>query len=182
MKDDVLAVLHSEEGEAERSATGIPGIDADKVAWLLRDDQRGNADLRNDVVSALMFDSTVPLTVDAHVKDGIVTLTGTVTWDGEREDAKVLVGCVPGVLGILDEIRMTPGPADDDTDIGSEIVSLLERIPSLEGAELWVETPCHGTVVLSGAVESWTDHDQAVVAVWSVPGVAHVEDCVLVQG
>jgi osmotically-inducible protein OsmY len=125
---------------------------------------------------------TVPITVYAHVKDGIVTLTGTVTWDGEREDAKVLVACVPGVLGVLDEIRMTPAPADEDTDIGSEIASLLESIPSLEEAELWVETPCHGTVVLSGAVESWTGHDQAVVAVWSVPGVAHVEDCVLVQG
>jgi osmotically-inducible protein OsmY len=76
-----------EEGEADRSATGIAGIDANKVAWLLRDDQRGNAAVRNDVVRALMLDSTVPLTVDMHVKDGIVTLTGTVTRDAEREDA-----------------------------------------------------------------------------------------------
>jgi osmotically-inducible protein OsmY len=121
-----------EEGVADTSATGITGIDANKVAWLLRDDQRGNADLRNGVVRALMLDSTIPLTVDAHVKDGIVTLTGTVTWDGEREDAKVLVACVPGVLGVLEEIRMTPAPADEDTGIGSEIVSLLESIPSLD--------------------------------------------------
>jgi hypothetical protein len=104
MKYDVLVALDSEEREADRSATGIPGIDADKVAWLLRDDQRDDADVRNDVVRALVLDSTVPVTVDAHVQDGTVTLTGTVTWDGEREDAKVVVACVPGVLGILDSV------------------------------------------------------------------------------
>ena len=73
------------------------------------------------------------------MKDGIVTLMGTVTNDGERENA-----VFPGVLGILDEIRMAPGLGDDDTDINSEIATVLERIPSLDGAAYRHERALNG--------------------------------------
>jgi hypothetical protein len=41
------------------------------------DRERDDADLRGDVLQALMLDRLVPLTVDAKVRAGIVTLTGT---------------------------------------------------------------------------------------------------------
>src|SRR5215475_2066648 len=43
-------------------------------------DQRDNDDLRGDVLEALMLDGSVPMTVDAHAQDGLVTLTGTAQW------------------------------------------------------------------------------------------------------
>ena len=40
-------------------------------------DQRDDEDLRGDVLEALMLDGSVPMTVDAQARDGLVTLTGT---------------------------------------------------------------------------------------------------------
>ncbi|WP_127022335.1 BON domain-containing protein [Rheinheimera mangrovi] len=35
-------------------------------------------------------------------------------------------------------------------------------------------------VVLTGTVNSWSEHDQALVSVWSTPGVSHVTDHIYV--
>jgi hypothetical protein len=44
-------------------------------------------DLRGDVLQ-LMLDVPVPVTIDAQVRDGFVTLTGTAAWHYQREAAK----------------------------------------------------------------------------------------------
>jgi osmotically-inducible protein OsmY len=49
---------------------------------------RNEADLRGDVLHALMLDSLVPKTVEALVGDGYVTLTGSVNWRYQREEAE----------------------------------------------------------------------------------------------
>lgn len=35
-------------------------------------------------------------------------------------------------------------------------------------------------VVLTGTVNSWSEHDKALVSVWSTPGVSHVTDHIYV--
>src|SRR5258708_38314908 len=92
-------------GSFSEQAEDTAELSAEKLACLRSTALRDDVDLRRDALRALMLDSLVPLTVDAQASDGVVTLSGTVTSDAEREDAKFLVGCVPGVLGILDEIR-----------------------------------------------------------------------------
>ena len=65
---------------------------------------RPDTEVHRDVLRALLFDSLVPLTVDAQVRDGVVTLTGTIAAECEREDARYLAGLVPGVCGVIDEL------------------------------------------------------------------------------
>jgi osmotically-inducible protein OsmY len=48
-------------------------------------------------------------------------------------------------------------------------------------AELTVGSAGWGTVVLSGAVQSRSDHDLAIATAWSVSDVQAVEDCVDVE-
>jgi osmotically-inducible protein OsmY len=55
-----------------------------------------------------------PLSVDAQVQDGIATLTGSVRWHRERDDAMYLAGCVPGVLGVIDNLVLIPAPRDGE--------------------------------------------------------------------
>jgi osmotically-inducible protein OsmY len=43
-----------------------------------------------------------------------------------------------------------------------------------------VDSPYTGVLVLSGAVSSWAEHDDALVAAWSAPGVTEVYDRVVV--
>ena len=91
-----------------------PGVSAERLAMLLRTDPRDDSDVRSDVLRALTLDSLVPLSVDAQVRDGIVTLTGTVSWQHERKDAIYLAGCIPGVLGVIDNLVLIPAPRDGD--------------------------------------------------------------------
>lgn len=127
-------------------------LTGDQVDRLLQVARRPDADVQRDVLRALLLESLVPLTVDARAADGIVTLTGTVGGEQEREDARQAAGCVPGVLGIIDDV-----------------------------AELTVDQPCPGTVVLTGAVRTRSDHDLATATAWSVVGVTAVDDCIDIE-
>ena len=102
------------DGAATAPAGGFGGVSAERLAMLLRTDPRDDGDVRRDVLRALMLDSGVPLSVDVQVQDGIVTLTGTVKWHHERDDAVYLAGCIPGVLGVIDNLVLIPAPRDGD--------------------------------------------------------------------
>ena len=158
--------------------TEMPGTRGDQLRPLLDAEQRDDADVLREVLRALTLDTLVPLTVDAQVLGGVVTLTGTVSRPGDREDAQLVVACVPGVLGITD--HMTLIPEGDGGDVEAEIGAALGRT-EIDAGELTVEIPCDGTVVLSGAVSCRADYDRAVAAVWSVPGVIGVDDCIVVD-
>ena len=56
--------------------------------WLAA--ERPDADVQRQVLRALLLDTRVPLTVDARVHDGIVTLTGLVAseWGAGMPDPR----------------------------------------------------------------------------------------------
>jgi hypothetical protein len=65
---------------------------------------RAGAEVRRDVLRMLVLDGLVPMTADVQVRDGIVTLNGSVASEREREDVSYLAGLVPGVFGIVDQL------------------------------------------------------------------------------
>jgi osmotically-inducible protein OsmY len=152
-------------------------LTGDQVDRLLRAARRPDADLQRDVLAALRHEALVPLTVDIRVADGIVTLTGTIGGEQERQDAKQVAGWVPGVLGIIDNLvrlpRLGTGEAAEE-----EVAAALSRTTITDVAELTVDQPCPGTVVLTGSVRTRRHHDLAIAAAWSVAGVTAVDDCI----
>jgi osmotically-inducible protein OsmY len=60
------------------------------------------------------------------------------------------------------------------------IKKALERNAKLDAEELSVETS-NGTVAVSGVVGSWSEHDAALDAAWSAPGVKDVRDLIVVD-
>jgi osmotically-inducible protein OsmY len=194
--------LHHELGEAsDAEMSGYPSgrrlrlADDDDGAWgagclqtagreAERDvASRDDGEVRKDVLRALLLDSLVPLTVDAQVSDGVVTLTGTAGSEHERTDATFLAGRVPGVVGVLDHMVPRPRPPDDDDDeaIRDAVASALACTAIADVADLTVGSAGWGTVVLSGAVHSHGDHDLAIATAWSVADVGAVEDCIQVE-
>ncbi len=171
-----------EKREAEKAAArvnGVTDVSNELQVRILDGSKRDDADLRGDVLQALMLDSLVPKTVDAKVRDGFVTLTGTADWQYQREEAEFLTASVPGVLGIRDDITLISTP--DGRDIESDISDAFRRSARLDADELSVDTTSYGTVILAGAVSSWAEHDEAVAAVWSAPGVTEVDDRIVVE-
>jgi osmotically-inducible protein OsmY len=146
---------------------------------LMGESKRLDADLRGAVLQALMLDGAIPPTVDARVTDGVVTLTGTAQWQHEREEAELVAGNVVGVLALVNEIRLTT-PAPYAGDVQESISKAFERNARIDATSLRVDAS-DGEVTLSGVVPSWAEHDAAVSAAWSAPGVKAVVDELVVE-
>ncbi len=105
---------------------------------LLDGSKRDDADLAATCSRALMLDRLVPMTVDAKVRDGLVTLTGTAQWQYQRDEAEFLTASVPGVSGIENDITLTSTP--DGRDIQHDISDAFRRSAKLDAEELSVDT------------------------------------------
>jgi osmotically-inducible protein OsmY len=170
-----------EKREAKKDAErvyGVKHVRNELDVQVMNDERRPNADLRGDILQALTLDTLVPATVDAHVADGFVTLTGTANWQFQREEAEFVASNVPGVISVTDEVRLVaPGPSAHD--VQHSIKKAMERNAKLDAESVSIESE-NGTVTLRGTVSSWADHDEAVDAAWAAPGVTRVKDHILV--
>ena len=81
--------------------------------------------------------------------------------------------------GIRNDIALRSTP--DGRDIKNDISDAFRRSARLDADELSVDTTSCGTVILAGAVSSWAEHDEAVAAAWSAPGVTEVDDRIVVE-
>ena len=153
---------------------GVVSVDNQLEVRILNEQRRDDADLRGDVLQALMLDSLVPSTVDANVKDGFVTLTGPVDWQYQREEAAFMAGNILGVTGVENDIHLE-SPAPYAGDVQHSIKKALERAAKLDADDIHVETE-NGKATLNGSVGSWVEHDAAVAAAWAAPGVTDVDD------
>jgi len=146
---------------------------------LLDTERRDDADLRGAVLQALMLDSLVPSTVDARVKDGTVTLTGWAPYNYQRDEAKFVAGNVPGVIDLDDQVALTIG-APTPADVRHYINKAFTRDARVDAEALSIDTD-ENIVTLSGHVRSWVEHDAAINAAWSAPGVVDVDDRIVVE-
>jgi osmotically-inducible protein OsmY len=167
--------------EARKAAErvwGVVSVDNEIDVELMGEQRREDADLRGDVLQALMLDSLIPTSVDAWVEDGVVTLTGTVEWQYQRDEAESVAGNLLGVVAIENDIYLadtTPSSAD----VEKKIEKAFSRNAKLDANALTVST-ANGTVTLSGQVGSWDEHDDAIAAAWAAPGVKSVDDLLTV--
>jgi osmotically-inducible protein OsmY len=163
--------------EAQRAAERVHGVKKvtnDLEVRLIGPKGKEDAELRADVLQALMLDSLVPSTIDAQVSDGFVTLTGSADYQFQREEAEHVVINIVGIVALNDEIKLVhPSPSADE--VKRTIGESFERNASIDAGRVRVSTS-EDTVVLEGLVSSWAEHDAAVAAAWSASGVKHVDD------
>jgi osmotically-inducible protein OsmY len=170
-----------EKREAKKAAERVYGVTAvnDELRVRVLDkDRREDTELRGDILQALILDGLIPTTVDARVTGGFVTLTGTATWQYQRDEAKFIVANVPGVFAIEDQIKLITAP--DGRDIKNDISGAFARSARLDADGLSVSAS-PGSVTLSGVVRSWAEHDEAIAAAWAAPGVTEVHDHIKVE-
>ena len=163
--------------EARKAAErvwGVTRVTNDLEVRLLTEHRRADADLRGDVLQALMLDALVPGTIGVTVQDGVVTLTGTAERQFQREEAEFVAGTVAGVTGVQNDVELT-GPTPSSHNVDHSIKKALERDAKLDAGNIVVAT-APGTVTLNGTVASWAEHDAAVAAAWAAPGVRTVHD------
>ncbi|SRR6266550_8190402 len=135
-------------------------------------------ELRGAVLKAMALDGSIPDTIHAEAFAGTVTLTGTVTWAWQRDEAEFIVGNVPGVHDVDNEMEVK-NPQPKAGDVKESIKKAFKRTAKLDSDDLTVDTN-NGTVMVKGTVSSWFEHDAAMSAAWAAPGVTNVEDDILV--
>jgi osmotically-inducible protein OsmY len=172
--------------DARNAAQRVRGVTSvsDRLTVLIpAQDRPGDADLRADVLLALALNGSIPASTDALVQDGLITLTGTVTFQYQRDEAELICASVPGALGIKDEttlIRLPSRGQRRHAAVQQAIRAAFRRSAGLAVRDLSTDARADGTVIVAGTVTSWAEHDEALAAVWSAPGVTDVDDRIVV--
>ncbi|WFU34329.1 BON domain-containing protein [Bradyrhizobium brasilense] len=168
--------------EAEIAAKRVAGVLAvanDIEVRLPAIDQRPDPDIARDAVAALK--SQLPISHDqikVIVKDGWITLEGTVEWQYQKTTADTAVRKVKGVKGVTNVITLKP--KIQPTDIQRKIQDAFKRSAEVDAERISVEVR-GSEVMLEGTVRSWIEREEAERVAWSAPGVTKVEDRIVVR-
>jgi osmotically-inducible protein OsmY len=168
--------------EAEADAKRVAGVLAvanDIEVRLPEIDERPDPEIARDAVARIK--SELPYSwekIRAVVKNGWLTLEGEVEWNYQRERAKQAVRRARGVKGVVNNIEVKPQVAP--MEIRRKIEEALRRAAEIDASRITVETS-GGQVILRGTVRSWAERQEAERAAWSAPGVARVDNRIIVS-
>ena len=119
---------------AVKRVRGVRGVANDLMVRLRI--ERPDPDVAQDAVAALALRAAVPQTVQVAVHEGRITLTGTVSWYFQKEEAERAVRHVPGARGVMNHVQVVGRPTTRDVN-----------------ARLW--RPCTGARTLMPVTSAW---------------------------
>ncbi|MDQ0391054.1 BON domain-containing protein [Labrys monachus] len=168
---------YAEKIAAETVVRRIKGVRAIAVEIEVRypsDRKTADDQIAQRAVAVIAWDAMVPEgVVEVKVEKGWVTLTGSVTWQFQREAAETAVRKLSGVIGVINHVMVKPHV--QATDVKSKIMAALKRDAEFEADAIRVNVD-GGKVVLEGKIKAWHERSVAERAAWSAPGVSSVED------
>ena len=163
---------------AAKRVAGVKGVANDLSVTLWPGTERDDTDIAQAAVRALEWNPRVPKgAVKVTVKDGWVTLEGSVDWNYQREAAALAVEPLGGVTRVVNRIALRPKVVPNAVE--KRVQSAFQRSASIDAKHVHAET-YGGRVILRGVVRSWAEREDAERAAWSVAGVTEVDNHLVV--
>lgn len=182
VKDGVVTLAgevssYVEKWTAERAAQRVSGVKALAVEMEVKLSELGkrtDADIARSAETSLSWVTSLPVdAIKVMVEGGLLTLTGDVEWQYQRQDAFDSVRHLPGVTGVSNQIAVKPSLSA--TVVKSDIEATLKRRAAVDANSIAVEVN-GADVTLTGTVHSWAERDLAMQSAWSSSGVRNVID------
>ena len=158
---------------------GVKAI-ADEIEIRVRGThERDDSDIAESIARILEWNAMLENQhIQAKVVNGLVTLSGEVDSNREREEATSSVHRVLGVKALTN--RITVKPRVTTTQVERQITNALARHAALDARQIHVTTNV-STAILAGHVHSLDEARIARNAAWSAPGISTVKDHLVVE-
>ena len=165
---------------------GVLGLAQDIEVRLTPIQRHDDMEIARRAVAVLQWDTLIPdERIRVRVEAGVVTLSGALDWNYQRQEAEARVQQLAGVVAVDNQLLVKPAIATQDLvakvqrafarhtelDAGRIVVSVEDVIGSAPGA-----AGGGARITLSGSVRSLAARRIAENAAWSAPGVAVVEN------
>lgn len=173
---------YAEKMAAERAVRRVAGVKAIAEELKVRfasDPKTADHEIAKRIVDMFAWNAIIPDDkIKVKVERGWVTLTGTVGWHYQSDEARRVAGKANGVVGVSDLIEVKqPGPTT--SDIRNRIEAAFKRQADLDAHSVTIATD-GGRVTLSGKVRAWHERQAAERAAWNAPGVTRVVDNIVI--
>jgi osmotically-inducible protein OsmY len=174
---------YAEKVAAERAALrvdGVRGLAQEIEVILPSEHRRTDEDIAAAALRSLEWDVSVPNDrVQVEVEKGWIILRGEVDRQYQKMAAEHAAHRLVGVTGVTNAltIRQAPGSAD----MQKQIEEALKRDAELRRSNI-VPVVEGEKVVLIGRARSWYERERAEQTAWSAPGVAVVDNRVVIEG
>jgi len=138
--------------------------------------RRSDAEIQYEVRGALYADRRVISdNVVVDVRQGVVTLGGSVPSADQRQVARRIAERIKGVREVVDDLTVIPLAPRQDADVTADVVTAL-TLDSLVDEDKIEVTTVDGVVYLRGTVGSYTERKAADDDARSIAGVLDVVD------
>jgi osmotically-inducible protein OsmY len=171
---------YAEKLAAARAAERVYGVKAvaNDLKVKLTGAPRDDSDIARAIAHVLEWNTQIPEgRVHARVQDGWVTLDGEVDHDFQRREVERMVRNIRGVIGVTNAITVRPPTSPQSVE--AMIEEAFKREAEVDARHIRVEVSDH-TAKLYGHVHSMKEATAAEAAAASAPGIARVENHLVV--
>jgi len=144
---------------------------------------KSNEELQKDVQDAIKWERLLEAAeVGVTVKDGVVTLTGTVDTFAKKEEAEKATKKVVGVKAVVEEIQVKSfnTTKKSDAEIATEVLSVLKYSWQIPKDKVQVKVE-NGWVTLFGELDWHFQKEAAKTLISNLPDIKWVTNSIVIK-